>query len=577
MSGVKNKWLIKSDNRILGPYTGEQVEELVLKKQISLIDEVRDMATRWSYLRELNDFKHLVDIIRNEQDRKSELTKTIQTGTSQTNNDTVSHQTTTKSIHGQELDFSEVSLSESNTEANSNQAEPSEPISPQKTNKTAKPAVDIKVLKPVKAKKSLWKRTLLVVVGFGVIVAGGFATIKFQQQKAKANADSQVLSQLRRNSYLGQHAKVVELFKKVEFSFWPKALLEVIPSWSQLNNAKVISYDEIFKLVESAEAITNEKKSWIELVKFNINFSESNFEEANKNIIKSLDYMPTSELAQENNAILTYTEGQYSESVRLFKELYDRHLKGRFLVGYVLSYIKAKNSSLEHLIMSIDSYNISHEDFKKELLMLKLYLLQKTNQTQAPVYQNTLTQFLKFPFQLAKLFRIEGLIYASFYNWNLFESNTQEVLNFNAGSPTEDELKLNILIENDKLVEAGKLVSKLKANQDIQTRWAYLTNNFGVLNKRENELTNSKQEQVSMAECLDLLRFRSGQSYSASAIIILNKACPQIENVFFKSWISILSSNLTQDRKKVLKIISENKNYEDDFLPFVLIKELPSE
>ena len=49
---LENKWLIKSENRILGPYNFEQVIDLIRKKQISIIDEIRDPETRWLYVRE---------------------------------------------------------------------------------------------------------------------------------------------------------------------------------------------------------------------------------------------------------------------------------------------------------------------------------------------------------------------------------------------------------------------------------------------------------------------------------------------------------------------------------------------
>ena len=76
---VKNKWLIKSDYKILEPYSYEQVEDLIMKKQISLIDEIRDMDLRWSYVREVADFRPLVEAVREEIDKKSDLTQTIQT------------------------------------------------------------------------------------------------------------------------------------------------------------------------------------------------------------------------------------------------------------------------------------------------------------------------------------------------------------------------------------------------------------------------------------------------------------------------------------------------------------------
>ena len=76
------KWIVKSENRILGPYTFEQVENLIFKKQISLIDEIRDHQTRWLYIRENPEFKKVIDDVRAQIDAKSDATKTLQSGTS---------------------------------------------------------------------------------------------------------------------------------------------------------------------------------------------------------------------------------------------------------------------------------------------------------------------------------------------------------------------------------------------------------------------------------------------------------------------------------------------------------------
>ncbi|MCC2680177.1 MAG: hypothetical protein K0R29_2753, partial [Pseudobdellovibrio sp.] len=74
----EKKWLIKSENKILGPYSFDQILDLLRKKQISIIDEVRDPETRWLYVRENNEFKNIVEEIRKEIDSKQESTKTFQ-------------------------------------------------------------------------------------------------------------------------------------------------------------------------------------------------------------------------------------------------------------------------------------------------------------------------------------------------------------------------------------------------------------------------------------------------------------------------------------------------------------------
>ncbi|MBX3039683.1 MAG: tetratricopeptide repeat protein [Bdellovibrionaceae bacterium] len=83
----EKSWLIKSSTRILGPSSVEEIAQMLLKKHISIIDEVRQPAGRWKYIREHAVFNETVDALRAEQENSSELTLTqtsTQTMTSHT-------------------------------------------------------------------------------------------------------------------------------------------------------------------------------------------------------------------------------------------------------------------------------------------------------------------------------------------------------------------------------------------------------------------------------------------------------------------------------------------------------------
>ncbi|HRO66661.1 MAG TPA: tetratricopeptide repeat protein, partial [Pseudobdellovibrionaceae bacterium] len=83
----EKSWLIKSSTRILGPHSVDEIAQLLLKKHISIIDEVRQPQGRWKYIREHAVFNETVDALRAEQENSSELTLTqtsTQTMTSHT-------------------------------------------------------------------------------------------------------------------------------------------------------------------------------------------------------------------------------------------------------------------------------------------------------------------------------------------------------------------------------------------------------------------------------------------------------------------------------------------------------------
>lgn len=78
-------WLVKSSTRILGPHSIDDIAQLLAKKHISIIDEVRPPSGRWRYIREHRIFDEIVQQLRAEQENSPELTQTqTLTATAQT-------------------------------------------------------------------------------------------------------------------------------------------------------------------------------------------------------------------------------------------------------------------------------------------------------------------------------------------------------------------------------------------------------------------------------------------------------------------------------------------------------------
>lgn len=72
----EKNWLVKSSTRILGPFTVDEVGQMLLKKHISIIDEIRQPAGRWKYIREHRIFDDAVQALRAEQENAADLTQT---------------------------------------------------------------------------------------------------------------------------------------------------------------------------------------------------------------------------------------------------------------------------------------------------------------------------------------------------------------------------------------------------------------------------------------------------------------------------------------------------------------------
>src|SRR4051812_41211170 len=73
-------WLIRSSTRVLGPYSLDEVKDLLGSKHISIIDEIREPDGRWTYIRENEIFLDLIRNLRDEQDEDVENTVTSTVG-----------------------------------------------------------------------------------------------------------------------------------------------------------------------------------------------------------------------------------------------------------------------------------------------------------------------------------------------------------------------------------------------------------------------------------------------------------------------------------------------------------------
>ena len=76
----EERWLVKSSGRIMGPFTLEELIQHLRARTLSVIDEVRDPATRWSFIREHPLLKDVVRQLRDEDETHHDATQTTFVG-----------------------------------------------------------------------------------------------------------------------------------------------------------------------------------------------------------------------------------------------------------------------------------------------------------------------------------------------------------------------------------------------------------------------------------------------------------------------------------------------------------------
>jgi hypothetical protein len=458
----EKKWLIKSENKILGPFSFDQILDLLRKKQISIIDEVRDPETRWLYVRENNEFKNIVEEIRKEIDSRQESTKTYQSSTGFTG-------VTTSSF--------EENLQKTKTDIVFDQEEDTQTRDVEVVKETvnAPPVENIPLMRVEKAKLygvlndgnvqekiGDYSRRLKILTAtiFLMLIAavGGYY---YYQHKNVTRKEEELVIQIKRLSNYGLYDQAAEKFAQLpepmKHSVLP-TILDIFPSLQKNGTANI---DELKDLKE----LTPEQEANVHLIAFWNLAKQLNYDEAAKELAKAKERKAPPLLVKENEAWLSLKKGQFMTAFEQFKTLFDREKTGRYLYGMVLSYFSTpvgnRGSVGKDLLTSLDRYTLTYFDFKKELLLGQLNLAKELNEE--TVYSITLKQFFNTPAQLSANFSRPALVMPDVYTWNDLGPVIDEVKASLSGD-------LAVLFELHNILETGRLNAAADYVRDMQSK-----------------------------------------------------------------------------------------------------------
>lgn len=406
---IKNKWLIKSDYKVLGPYSYEQVEDLLMKKQVSLIDEIRDMNIRWSYVREVPEFKILVDTIREEIDQKSEMTQTIQTAFQR-------HGTQSGSHDEKNAENSKVSDSNAFTgiDLGPTIIDQIEVTNSARNNPLLRTTGIL-----TKEKKDYSLKFKLIIIFIFILFVGSITTyynINFSQN-AK---DKITFQQIRKAHLYQQDKKMIDLYKNLPSTSQDKILSDIISAWPILEQSGNLDFQRILDLASKGKINGNERKSQYQLYKFNKALSIGDMQNASDALVKAITLDPLSLEAKENDAQFYFLKKKHQESAQLYKSLYTQTNKGDYLFGYILNlyFTKSIESQAEQINLLIEKHLQSRVEFSKELLLIQLYIQKKYLHLNEDIFNKNFKYFLIFPNKLNQQLRRNALVRQELNNWS---------------------------------------------------------------------------------------------------------------------------------------------------------------
>lgn len=486
---AEKKWLIKSENRIMGPFGFDEVLELLRKRQISIIDEVRDPETRWLYVRENPDFKNIVEEIRQEIDAKQESTKTLQ-NTSVTGTHNSQTMTSTQNLNSNTTGNAALDeiLQKTKTDlpANFDESMPSprdiEVVNETVFARTERPAPrsfekaklygvqsDAAVQKKMNNFSSQLKWALIALV---IFVCGGYGAYTYYQQKHEVRKEEDLAIQVTRLKQAGLYEKSAEKFYSLPEATRNEILPKMLDIFPVLQRAGNLTFDQI-KSLKSFGGFSSDQRLQVLLIQFWLAQKDQNYGVAQEFIVKALGISPSDPLSKENDAWLALKRAKASDAYTEFSDLYKKSkdeakTEGRYLYGRVAAYAamtEAERSPLSRdLLNDLDRYTTTYYNLRKELLLAQIYLAMQLNDIET--YKFSLEKFFNTPTQLTQNFLKPALLISNAYRW-------EEFANFKAAISSRLTGDEQILFEFHNHLELGHLAD---ATQFLAVNQAKVSN-----------------------------------------------------------------------------------------------------
>lgn len=406
---LEKKWLVKSENKILGPYNFDQVVDLIRKKQITLIDEVRDPEVRWLYIRENSEFKNIVEEMRKEIDAKQENTKTYQSVSKSFDDPMLKTKT---DINSQ---FTDINLETKDIAIVSEEI--SAPVETYTESRVEKAKVyGVQTDEAVKTKLNIFSNKIIMATAAAIVLlVSSVGAYVFIQKRNLQKQEEELALQVKKYKYLGLYQKAVDAFTKLPGTSQKKLIPDLLEIFPLLEAAGQVSVEE----VKSLTNLSPEQRSNLELIYFWQSMQQQNYGQAQEFLVKATTLQPGSLLIRENEALLYLKKGQFLNSFNAFKTIFGQEKNGRYLLGMVQSFYGLSNLEKSQfgkdLLSSLDKYTSTYFDFKKELLLAQIALALETNNEL--LYKISLKQFFNTPCQLSAQFTKPILLAPNTYLW----------------------------------------------------------------------------------------------------------------------------------------------------------------
>ncbi len=589
MAGPENipqikTWLVKSSTKILGPFTRDEVIDLLSRRQITIIDEIRQPEGRWNYIRESHHFKEIVKGLRYEDDhsREDTMTSTATIGTAtftKTESPVVADEFTPTPLTPPKSPPGRPGIPPLRdvTPAKADAIETAK--SPNSTYKSYGNINDQRVQNKIQ-KQNVLLRTILFSIVIVLVLFAGYSFLR-KEKRSDLNYD-QLMSTALRYKELGLYQKSLESYKKASALKEPDlenqfqmVFLLINEDRQSLNGRRVIERSLLKEGRTRAEVIAGYLGMALSYM------MEGDLRQAEDYLQKTLGYDANNEAAKINQAVILLKKGNYSQALSSFEGLakgdalrYPLILLGKTISLIELSKGKVDKERLTAGINEIKSYIGRSHFLYKELSMLLIYLNQLAQDSAGEL--DAIGAFMDEPHFVTKMFSKDLSLDWRNSEWDFLERYCSDLYNLGKGSGRMKAVRATCLIESNRDMEAAKLIDEALAEEpkqlsSLQAQASYLAK-LGRSNEAQILFQNSdfKQTRLALYTQGDVCLVAKDYPCAESAYrTLLQRDFGDVIAHFGLAKIAVAKN----DRQKAMAEIKAGFESESNFIPLIEIRD----
>jgi tetratricopeptide (TPR) repeat protein len=494
----EKNWLVKSSSKIIGPYSAMEIAQLLIKKHVSIIDEVRQPRGRWAYIRETPIFSEVVSNLRTEQANTMEETASVLTTHTLTKTDVVPPMPDLTPTPIMESNYGDVYVRDV--------APTPAPVKAPEV-KSYGMAQDQRIQKQLKKKTKsfgagLWLLVLLVAVGVGYYYMNKFRG---------PGTDYKFLSeQALRYKHLHLYEKAIESYKKAQLAKEPdpKLAFEMAPLLIQIEK-QTLQGRRILMDGLNNDALTRDQK--VEgYLSVGISYViDGDLKSAQEFYEKALSYDPNNVPTFIDMAYNEIRKGDLVKAADIFKNIPPSATHQPFiLLGRGLLAAEMRRSkSLDDLDNLLKSSLAVSQPLRKELALVYTYLsfLEKNDEE----YLNGMKSYVDIPLGQSDEFALDPRIDSRIADWDNLEKYCLEIANQSNPSSVNRAFRAMCLLEENRDGESKKLIDEaiVENPKDPYVRIVQ-AQQLMKLNKNQEALTILKSINQSELKSVNLLQGR---------------------------------------------------------------------